>query len=43
MKGRKELVIGGYTQPKPSPNLEKRDEISPDRGKVPEKIRQLEE
>lgn len=39
MKGRKDLVIGGHTQPKPSPNLEKRDEIS----LTEERIRQLQE
>lgn len=48
-KGRKELVVGGHTQPKPSQNLEKQGLISspgktsPYRGKVPENLRQLQE
>lgn len=46
-EGRKELVVGGHTQPKPSQNLEKQGKISspgkisPYRGEVPENLRQL--
>lgn len=45
----KELAVGGHTQPKPSQNLEKQGlifspgKISPDRGKVLENLRQLQE